>query len=153
MHVTMIKKRLENGEPCKKCLQAEEVLRSRGLWERIDEVVWAAEGEPESPGMRLAAEHHIDLAPFFIVKDDAGKTRIYDSVIKLMREALNPPAAPIASAPAVDQLSGVAADYAERHPSEIVRWALERFGQECAIAFSGAEDVVLIDMAAKTGLP
>jgi phosphoadenosine phosphosulfate reductase len=40
-----------------------------------------------------------------------------------------------------------------REPQEIVRRALCRFGQDCAIAFSGAEDVVLIDMACRTGLP
>jgi phosphoadenosine phosphosulfate reductase len=38
-------------------------------------------------------------------------------------------------------------------PETVVRWALGRYGQDVAIAFSGAEDVVLIDMAAKTGLP
>lgn len=153
MHVTMIKKRLENGEPCKKCLQAEEVLKSRGLWDRIDEIVWALEGEPESPGMRLAAEHHVALAPFFVVREEDGATRIYDSVIKLMREELQSTARPATTAPAQEQLAGIALDYAERPPAEIVRWALERFGQDCAIAFSGAEDVVLIDMAAKSGLP
>jgi len=37
---------------------------------------------------------------------------------------------------------------------ELIRAALERFGSEIAIASSfGAEDVVLIDMAAKSGLP
>ena len=36
-------------------------------------------------------------------------------------------------------------------PVAIVEWALARFGRDCAIAFSGAEDVVLIDMAAQSG--
>lgn len=35
----------------------------------------------------------------------------------------------------------------------LVKWALDRYGAECGIAFSGAEDVVLIHMAAQTGLP
>ncbi|MFZ5897426.1 MAG: phosphoadenylyl-sulfate reductase [Myxococcota bacterium] len=38
-------------------------------------------------------------------------------------------------------------------PQEIVESALSRFGAECVIAFSGAEDVALIDMAAKSGKP
>ena len=71
MHVTMIKKELADGSPCKKCIQAEEVLRRRGLWEQIDEVVMAVEADPASRGMKLAAEHRVDLAPFFIVKDGA----------------------------------------------------------------------------------
>jgi phosphoadenosine phosphosulfate reductase len=37
-----------------------------------------------------------------------------------------------------------------RHPVEIVAEALERF-PNLAISFSGAEDVVLIDMAKRTG--
>jgi phosphoadenosine phosphosulfate reductase len=36
-----------------------------------------------------------------------------------------------------------------RSPQHALRIALERFGRSCAIAWSGAEDVVLIDMAAE----
>ena len=154
MHVTMVKKQLLSGEPCRKCLQAEELLRGRGLWDRIHDVVWAVEGDPQSPGMRLAAEHGVDLAPFFIVRLPSGEQRIYDSVLKLIRDELQPAASiPTASAPELEQLAGLAADYANRPAADIVRWGLERFGADCAIAFSGAEDVVLIDMASKTGLP
>jgi phosphoadenosine phosphosulfate reductase len=53
----------------------------------------------------------------------------------------------------VSSLSALAAEYAERHPREIVALALAEFGTDAAISFSGAEDVVLIDMAAKTGQP
>ena len=51
----------------------------------------------------------------------------------------------------VSSLSVLAAEYADRHPREIVERALAEFGPDVAISFSGAEDVVLIDMAAKTG--
>ena len=51
----MVKKRLADGRTCEKCEQAEQLLRSRGLWSRIDEVAWAVEGEPDSPGNRGAA--------------------------------------------------------------------------------------------------
>ena len=33
------------------------------MWSRIDEVVWAIEGHPDSPGMQLAAEYKVELAP------------------------------------------------------------------------------------------
>ncbi len=47
-----------------------------------------------------------------------------------------------------DQISSLAADYAEKHPKEIIALALETT-PELAISFSGAEDVVLIDLAVK----
>ena len=40
---------------------------------------------------------------------------------------------------------------AEKHPSEIMQFALENFGSGLGISFSGAEDVVLVDLAAKIG--
>ncbi|HRH92178.1 MAG TPA: phosphoadenosine phosphosulfate reductase family protein, partial [Agitococcus sp.] len=45
-----------------------------------------------------------------------------------------------------------ATDYEEKTPQEILALALENF-PDVAISFSGAEDVVLIDMAAKLGKP
>lgn len=44
-------------------------------------------------------------------------------------------------------------DNAQLHPREILGHALRSFEPRIAISFSGAEDVVLIDMAAKLGLP
>jgi phosphoadenosine phosphosulfate reductase len=43
-------------------------------------------------------------------------------------------------------------DYAHKTPQQILKLALENF-DNIAISFSGAEDVVLIDMAMKTGRP
>ena len=42
----MVKKQLKNGEPCRKCAQAEDMLRARGLWDHIDDVIWADENDP-----------------------------------------------------------------------------------------------------------
>lgn len=53
----------------------------------------------------------------------------------------------------LQNLAGLAADYATRAPQEILSLALTSYSPEIAISFSGAEDVVLIDMARKTGLP
>jgi len=87
MHVTMVKKKLRDGSECRKCAQATEQLRTRGLLDRIDEVVWAQEGDSESPGIELGRRHGIDTAPFFIVRDDAGE-HLYTSVMLLIRERL-----------------------------------------------------------------
>jgi phosphoadenosine phosphosulfate reductase len=47
----------------------------------------------------------------------------------------------------------LAASYASREPQEILALALKEYSPDIGISFSGAEDVVLIDMAAKLDLP
>ena len=50
-------------------------------------------------------------------------------------------------------LPTLAGELAARSPQEIVTFALREYSPDLAISFSGAEDVVLIDMAAKSGVP
>jgi phosphoadenosine phosphosulfate reductase len=154
MHITMVKKRLANGEACRKCGQAEELLRSRGLWARIDEVAWASEGDPSSPGMQLGTRFGVSVAPFFIVREGDGAPAIYESVLKLIKECLAeaPSAAPGASITEAE-IDAAASELSGRPPSEILRWGLERWGTSLGIAFSGAEDVVVVHMASTLGLP
>ena len=45
------------------------------------------------------------------------------------------------------------AQLSDAEPGEILRWALDTYGEQTAISFSGAEDVALIHLAASTGLP
>ena len=47
----------------------------------------------------------------------------------------------------------LAAEYANRSPQEILGLALREFSPDIAISFSGAEDVVLVDMASRLGQP
>src|SRR5437868_13932119 len=86
LHVTMIKKRLASGEPCRKCSQAEDLLRARGAWGHIDRIAWAVEDDPDSEGMQLARRYGIDAAPFFIVEQGDGGKIAYSSVLELLRE-------------------------------------------------------------------
>jgi phosphoadenosine phosphosulfate reductase len=149
----MVKKRLAGGRPCDKCIQAEELLKRRGLWNRIDEVVWADEDDTDSPGMLLAQAKGVKVAPFFIVRD-ADREHVYTSALGFIKERL----APAAEAPAVGALddAGVAALSSElggKTPAETMARILSRFGARAAISFSGAEDVMLIDLAAKSGHP
>jgi phosphoadenosine phosphosulfate reductase len=157
MHVTMVKKRLASGEPCKKCIEAEDLLRSRGVWGRIDQVVWAVEDEPESEGMQLARQYGVEAAPFFLVKDGGADAVPYSSVLRFMREKLDSKrdaVVPSSPSPAPDvSLADLVSELEGKAPDHVIRRVLSVFGKEAAIAFSGAEDVALIDMAAKTGLP
>lgn len=52
------------------------------------------------------------------------------------------------------QVTGIielAESYAQRHPQDILACALREYSPGIAISFSGAEDVVLVDMAVKAG--
>ncbi|MBL4635934.1 MAG: hypothetical protein JKY56_18885, partial [Kofleriaceae bacterium] len=89
MHITMVKKRLATGEACAKCVQAEERLRERGHWDKVDSILWADESDPKSPGWELARTYNVEIAPFYLVRDDDGTTRVYLSVLKLMKEVMS----------------------------------------------------------------
>jgi phosphoadenosine phosphosulfate reductase len=162
--VTMVKKLLASGQPCAKCVQAEELLQRRGLWDRIDEVVWAQEGDPTSPGARLAQQHEVDLAPFFVISEPGQSDRVITRTLQLVKElsatgiaipsAANAPAERRPLPELTDgELADALASLANATPGAILSWGLERYGAACGLSFSGAEDVVLIDLAAKSGLP
>jgi homospermidine synthase len=85
MHVTMVKKKLADGSDCRKCAEVSAYLEQHGFSDRIDEVVWAHENDPESPGMVLGKRLGIERAPFFVVRDERGET-VYRSVLQLIQE-------------------------------------------------------------------
>ena len=85
MHVTMVKKKLADGSDCRKCAEVTAYLERRGFWNRIDEVVWAHENDPQSPGMQLGARLGVERAPFFVVRDERGET-VYTSALQLIQE-------------------------------------------------------------------
>lgn len=170
MHVTMVKKVFLDGSPCQKCAQAEALLKRRGLWSLIDEVIVAKEADPGSPGMRLAQERGVDLAPFFVVRE-AERDELYTSVLELVQQRLAPNGAgsngggvstgPSAVADATpgeapvseEDVQALNRQFEGSPPVEMLTYVLERYGKSASIAFSGAEDVALIEMAASTGLP
>ncbi|MAE94201.1 MAG: phosphoadenylyl-sulfate reductase [Deltaproteobacteria bacterium] len=130
------------------------MLKRKGLWDRIDEVLWAVEGEDQSPGARVAAQHGVKLAPFFVVRDEEGAETVVTSALRLVRQYLE--SAPAREAPAAAtpvDLAAAETELAEASPQEILRFGLETWGKRCAIAFSGGEDVALVDMASSLDLP
>lgn len=142
----MVKKQLSNGDFCRKCLQVEELLKGRGYWGQIDEVVVAEEDAPDSPGMKLAAAYEVEQAPFFIVRGSGDGARVYTSALRLMRDI------PFADGSISSGLEDTQPALTRLGPKSRIEYALKKFGSDCALAFSGAEDVILIDMAVKTGL-
>ena len=88
MHVTMVKKLLAGGNPCKKCIEVEQKMREARQLGKIDQVLVADEADPNSAGMLLAAEHGIDRAPFFIVEHEDQPTQVYTVYLKFVKEIL-----------------------------------------------------------------
>ena len=87
--ITLVKKRKADGNLCRKCEDVTRRLQRDGLADRIDRVVIADERDPEGLGMRLAREHDVDQAPFFLVADDSGQVRVYTVYYRLVKEVLN----------------------------------------------------------------
>ena len=88
MRITFVKKIKVDGSPCRKCAEVQERLEKGGYLDRIDRTVIADERDPESEGMRLAKEHGVDVAPFFLVEDDDGSIRTYTVYFRFVKEVL-----------------------------------------------------------------
>lgn len=148
MKITMVKKQLKDGSPCRKCSQAEQLLKDRNLWQHIGRVIWAVDDDPTSEGFQLAERHRATQAPFFLIERPSGDQECVQSTLQLLR-VLSPTTTD--ERDASKEASGLVPD--KDDPKAWILLALGRYGTQCPIAFSGAEDVVLIDMAANTGLP
>ncbi len=88
MSITLVKKIKLDGSPCRKCADVLERLERDGYMEAIDRIVVADERNPESEGMQLAAKFEVERAPFFLVSDADGGTRVYTVYLKFLKEVL-----------------------------------------------------------------
>ena len=86
--ITLVKKILEDGQPCKKCAEVETRLRETGQFQYINKIAIADERNPDSEGIKLAALYGIKIAPFFIVETEL-ETVVYTVYLKFVREILN----------------------------------------------------------------
>lgn len=89
MHITMVKKIMKDGSPCRKCADVLTQLEENKLLDRIDQIIVADERDPNSQGMILAKEHNVGLAPFFVVEEDGHETKIYTVYFKFVKEVLS----------------------------------------------------------------
>ncbi|RME33156.1 MAG: hypothetical protein D6786_08505 [Gammaproteobacteria bacterium] len=88
MRITLVKKIKADGSLCRKCAEVTERLEREGHMGRIDQVLIADERDPQSPGMLLAREYRVERAPFFLVEDDGGETRVYTVYLQFLKEVL-----------------------------------------------------------------
>ncbi|UTA49604.1 hypothetical protein L1F30_08720 [Simiduia sp. 21SJ11W-1] len=88
MKITLVKKILADGSPCKKCADVLEKLESGGHMARIDDVLVADERDPNSPGMLLADKLEVNRAPFFVVEKPDEEPLVYTVYLKFVRDIL-----------------------------------------------------------------
>ena len=88
MKITLVKKILADGSPCKKCIDVLDKLETSGLMTRIDSVAIADERNPNSAGMEIAKRFNVDRAPFFVVEKEAQAPVIYTVYLKFVKEVL-----------------------------------------------------------------
>lgn len=86
--ITMVKKILADGSPCKKCGEVETRLRDGNYLDRIDHIAVADERDPDSEGMQLANRYQIERAPFFIVEEPGREPRVYTVFMRFLKEVL-----------------------------------------------------------------
>ncbi|MEO0442277.1 MAG: hypothetical protein AAFZ92_00845 [Pseudomonadota bacterium] len=88
MRITLVKKVLADGSPCKKCAEVLSKMEAADQLRFIDAIVIADEADKSSPGMILAAQHKVNRAPFFIVERDGQQAEIYTVYFKLVKDVL-----------------------------------------------------------------
>ncbi len=88
MKITLVKKILADGSPCRKCAEVQARLENEGFIDRIDETVIADERDKDSEGMQLAKKYNVDRAPFFIVEQEGAEPVIYTVYFKFVNEVL-----------------------------------------------------------------
>lgn len=84
MHITFVKKILNSGELCKKCREVSERLESEDLIKLINHIAIADERDSNSEGVRLAKQHGVTRAPFFLVEVD-GEVTVFDIYFKFKK--------------------------------------------------------------------
>lgn len=89
MKITLVKKILADGSPCKKCGDVLNKLEQSGQMSRIDQVLVADERDETSEGMVLANTLNVDRAPFFIVEEEGKETVVYTVYMKFVKEVLD----------------------------------------------------------------
>lgn len=172
MKITFVKKIKEDGEECKKCREVTERLNAGNELTIIDDIVYADMRDPDSVGLKLAEKYNVDIAPFFIVENE-GNVAIYKTYMEFKKKVLNKallkddagikekllaggdmdtgdlsPLKRKRARPHLD-FEKLNEEFESRTPQELLKWGIKEFHPKIALAWSGAEDVAVVDMLVK----
>ena len=88
MKITLVKKILADGSPCRKCAEVQKRLEKDDLLHHINATVIADERDSHSTGMQLAQQYQVDRAPFFLVEQEGAEPVVYTVYLKFVNEVL-----------------------------------------------------------------
>jgi hypothetical protein len=88
MKITLVKKILADGSPCRKCGDVLQKLDESGHMKHIDEILVADERDPESAGLALAKELDVHRAPFFVVEREGQAPEVHTVYLKFVKDVL-----------------------------------------------------------------
>ena len=89
MKITLVKKILADGSPCKKCGDVLQKLEESGHIAKIDEILIADERDPSSEGMQIAKALDVNRAPFFVIDRESDNPEVYTVYFKLVKEVFD----------------------------------------------------------------
>lgn len=84
--VLMVKKRMKDGNDCRRCVQIQELIEKDDFKKHIDDTIFAVEGEEGSDGLKLSRDFGMRTAPFFVVRmPGENKFTAVESYLKLKK--------------------------------------------------------------------
>ena len=90
MHIKLVQKIKLDGNSCRKSARVLKDLEELNLLDQIHEIIAADERQQSnSKGFELAKKHQVSSAPFFIVENDRGITKIYTAYYRFMKDIFN----------------------------------------------------------------
>lgn len=87
MNIKLVQKIKTDGNSCRKSARVLNNLKELNLLDTIDEVIAADERQQaDSEGFNLARKYQVSSAPFFIVENDEGVSRVYTAYYRFMKD-------------------------------------------------------------------
>ncbi|MEM6755429.1 MAG: hypothetical protein AAF630_20955 [Cyanobacteria bacterium P01_C01_bin.38] len=86
MNIKLVQKIKLDGNSCRKSARVLNELKELDLLDKIDEIIAADERQSNSEGFDLARKYQVSSAPFFIVENDEGVTKIYTAYYHFMKD-------------------------------------------------------------------
>lgn len=113
-----------------------------GAMKYVPEISQYVDAEKIPEGMKAVSISGTEVRRRLLTGEDIPEWFSNPEVVKILRKST-----------IANSAKKLNSEIKAKTPQEIIKIALETFGKDISISFSGAEDVVLIDMAHKTGLP